>query len=159
MRYIKNYNTGKHLWTKPMKLPRTVRGQLTFVNDLHTKMMIDFHDKDHELHNPEYGYGRGAKGISRDQVATWLQECMEKSVRSKKKGNRPSWRNLWLMNTPVYLWFMGRKPWWGLCLDCGRGFEGKPLRRKEMYSMMGARQPGKWMTAPGTCLECAEVPA
>ena len=63
MRFIKNYQTGEHLWTKPMKLPRTVRGQLAFVNDLHTKMMIDFHDKDHELYNPEYGYGRGAKGI------------------------------------------------------------------------------------------------
>ena len=93
------------------------------------------------------------------QDSAWLQECMEKSQRDKKKGKRPSWRNLWLMNTPIYLWFMGRKPWWGLCLDCGRGFEGKPLRRKEMFSMMGARQPGKWMTAPGTCLECAKAPA
>ena len=38
MRYIKNYNTGKHLWTKPMKLPRTVRGQLAFSDDLHRKI-------------------------------------------------------------------------------------------------------------------------
>jgi hypothetical protein len=155
MRYIKNYNTGKHLWTKPMKLPRTVRGQLHFLDDLHTKMMIDFHDKDHDLYNPEYGWGRNAKGISRHQVATWLQECMDKSVRSKKKGNRASWRNLWLMNSPVYLWFMRQKPRWGICIDCGRGTEGKALRRKEMYSMMGARKPGKWLTAPGTCLKCA----
>lgn len=159
MRFIKNYTTDKHIWTKPMKLPRTVRGQLAFFNDLHTKMMLDFTDKDHDLYNPEYGHGRGAKGVSNHQVATWLQECMEKSVRSKKKGVRPSWRNLWLMNSPVYMWFMGRKAWFGICLDCERGNEGKPLRRKEMYSMMGARSQGKWMTAPGTCLECAEVPA
>lgn len=138
MRFIKNHTTGKHLWAKPMKLPRTLRGQLTFLNDLHRKM-------------PE--------GIDRNQVATWLQECMEKNERSKKQGTRPSWRNLWLMDTPVYLWFMRRKAWFGICLDCDRGHGAKPLRRKEMYSMMAARKPGKWMTAPGTCLECAEVPA
>ena len=159
MRYIKNYHTGKHLWTKPMKLPRTVRGQLAFSNDLHRKMMIDFTDEDHNIYNPDYGYGRGTKGISSIQVATWLQECMDKAQRDKKKGRRPSWRNLWLMNSPVYMWFLRRKAWFYICLDCDRGREGKYLRRKQMYSAMGARCEGKWLTAPGTCLKCAEVPA
>ena len=67
MRFIKNYQTGEHLWTKPMKLPRTVRGQLAFSDDLHRKMMIDFTDPDHDIYNSDYGYGRGANGISKIQ--------------------------------------------------------------------------------------------
>tara|TARA_B110001454_G_scaffold52148_1_gene51056 strand:+ start:115 stop:597 length:483 start_codon:yes stop_codon:yes gene_type:complete len=157
MRRVKNYQTGEKVWTKPMKLPRTVRGQLSFLNDLQTRMMLDFTDKDHAIHNSEYGWGRDAKGIDKHQVASWLQSCMEKQARNKKTGTRASWRNLWLMDSPVYMWFMGRKAWWGTCLDCGRGTEGKFLRRREMYSMMAARKPGKWLTAPGTCLECAGV--
>ena len=159
MRRIKNYQTGEKIWTKPMRLPRTVRGQLDFLKDLQTRMMLDFTDKDHVIYNSEYGWGRDAKGIDKYQVASWLQSCMEKQARNKKTGTRASWRNLWLMDSPVYTWFMGRKAWWGICLDCGAGSEGKFLRRREMYSMMTARKPGKWLTAPGTCLECAKIQA
>lgn len=155
MRRVKNYATGEQFWTRPMKLPRTVRGQLHLLDDLYTKITLDHCDKDHELYDPEWGFGRDRKNIPKVQIAKWLQECMEKDQRSKKKGVRGSWRNLWLMNSPVYMWFMKRKAWFGICLDCGRGSEGEPLRRKEMFSMMGARSQGKWMTAPGTCLKCA----
>jgi hypothetical protein len=155
MRRIKNYQTGETFWTKPMRLPRTVRGQMDFLKDLQRRMMLDFTDKDHVIYNSEYGWGRDAKGIDKQQVVSWFQSCMEKQARSKKTGTRASWRNLWLMDSPVYMWFMGRKAWWGICLDCDVG----TVRRREMYSMMAARKPGKWLTAPGTCLKCAKEQA
>ena len=68
MKRIKNNQTGEKMWTKPMRLPRTVRGQLSFLSDLQKRMMIDFTDEDHAVYNPDYSYGRGAKGIDRNQV-------------------------------------------------------------------------------------------
>lgn len=132
-----------------MKLPRTVRGQLDFLGDLQDAIESEFDwrilaDKDHG---------------DKVQVASLVQSCMEKQARNRKTGTRPSWRNLWLMDSLVYLWFMDRKAWWGLCLDCGRGRDGKFLRRREMHSMMAARKPGKWLTAPGTCVKCAKEQA
>ncbi len=76
MRYIKNYHTGKHIWAKPAKFPRTVRGQLAFANDLHTKIMLDFTDEDHDLYNPDYGWGRNAAGVTSNQVNQWLVDCV-----------------------------------------------------------------------------------
>lgn len=156
MRYIKNYYTGKHIWAKPVKLPRTVRGQLAFANDLYTKIMLDFTDEDHDLYNPDYGWGRNAAGVTPNHVDRWLDAVVKKQARDRKTLRQPGWRNLWLANSPVYMWFLRRKAWFYICLDCDRGREGKYLRRKQMYSAMGARCEGKWLTAPGTCLECAK---
>ncbi len=153
-RVTTNWETKEKMWVSPMKLPRTVRGQLRLLNDLHVRICLDMTDKDHELYDPEAGFGRNSK-ITKHQITKWFQECMEKNERGKKSGKRPSWRNLWLIESPVYLWFMQRKAWFYICLDCGRGMEGKYLRRKEMASAMAARQPGKWLTAPGTCRKCA----
>lgn len=80
MRFIKNYHTGKHVWAKPVKLPRTVCGQLAFARDLRTKIMVDITDEDLDLYNPDYGWGHDATGITSNQVTQWLTApgtCLE----------------------------------------------------------------------------------
>ena len=86
-RVTTNWETKEKMWVSPMKLPRTVRGQLRLLNDLHVRICLDMTDKDHELYDPEAGFGRNSSIRSRSGFrSAWSRTSMGRRVGNDRRG-------------------------------------------------------------------------